>query len=230
MVTPALQLPITPIGISGASLHSPFPQVAHQQAIQTGSANQRLIGAAHKLLHEQLLVKKSNALHPDQTINRPKFGVCIKKTDYRATQEDRVSFNFQLSIVFSSSSEKTSMAALRMQSSLSSMDTVDIKPLIFAQPTLSMSSNDNPSSTSTPSKPSKKVSIAFHQNSQHPCARPTGLPRGQSSHFPLFRNFPFSIYRSVTVFILQLLLPLTTSFAIRPESSITCVAPRACSD
>jgi len=38
-----------------------------------------------------MLIKKSNALHPDQTVNRPRFGVCIKKTDYRATQEDRVS-------------------------------------------------------------------------------------------------------------------------------------------
>lgn len=61
-------------------------------ASTTISANQRLVGAAHKLLHEQIQIKKCQALHPDLTLNRPRYGVCIKKTDYRATQEDRVSY------------------------------------------------------------------------------------------------------------------------------------------
>lgn len=85
--TPMLQLPITPLGMSGTSLHSPFPHQGAQAAnsSMSGSANQRLVGAAHKLLHEQMLVKKNQALHPDQTINRARYGICIKKTDYRAT-------------------------------------------------------------------------------------------------------------------------------------------------
>lgn len=28
---------------------------------------------------------------PDQTVNNERFGVCIRKTNYRAEQEDRVS-------------------------------------------------------------------------------------------------------------------------------------------
>jgi hypothetical protein len=83
--------------MTGTNLHSPFPHQSSQAANSnlagstTISANQRLVGAAHKLLHEQMLVKKNQALHPDQTINRARYGICIKKTDYRATQEDRVS-------------------------------------------------------------------------------------------------------------------------------------------
>lgn len=85
--------------MTGTSLHSPFPSAQSAAAVSTTtSANQRLVGAAHKLLHEQLLVKKCQALHPDQIVSRARYGVCIRKTDYRATQEDRVSYQIRASI------------------------------------------------------------------------------------------------------------------------------------
>ena len=81
----ALQLPITPLGGQ-----ADFRQVTRQNQLTLAPMTPQMGG--------NIAYQRRQPVRPclDETVNNERFGVCIRKTNYRKQQEDRVSIIYNI--------------------------------------------------------------------------------------------------------------------------------------